>query len=344
MIYAAADITIGSQRYETHASEVLVTLGLLPGAGAFRASFSARTDISAAPGDDAVLKLDGGDGAVDVLTGTVGIMRRGLLTVDVTGADAGSLLGRARSASTFEKQEASQIIRTLISDAGASAGNISIDLPLAFYVAHQARTSAEHIASIASMAGALAVVDADGSVGVRTVPTRPEIALRYGREILSYQSLATPAPMAEEYMIGNGPAGSVQAPNALYPSFEQLPGSASSPGPDSRWRPAPVLRTASAASDASSAASTRAAAASSRIRASRAAAASSRIRATCFLLPAMRPGMVADVQDLPDGPSGGPWLITRVRHHLHPSMGATTTFEGIASDGGSLLGGLGGLL
>jgi hypothetical protein len=328
MMYAAADITLGSQRFETHASEVMVMLGLLPGAGSFRASFSARTDLSAAPGDDAVLKLDGGEGAIDVLTGTVGIMRRGLLSVDVTGADAGSLLGRTRSASTFEKQEASQVIRTLVSDAGADPGSITIDLPLAFYVAHQARTSAEHIAAIASMAGTLAVVDADGTVAVREMPTRPEIALRYGREIISYQSLAAPPPVAQEFLIGNGPAGSIQAPNALYPSFEQLPGGAAAPGPASRWRPTPAIRTASAASDGSTAAS------------ERAAAATSRIRAACFLLPQVRPGMVVEVQDLPGGPSGGPWLITRVRHHLHPTQGATTTFEGVAADGGSLLGGL----
>ncbi|MBL0174643.1 MAG: hypothetical protein IPP94_05145 [Ignavibacteria bacterium] len=328
MTRAAADITLGSRRYETHASEVLVTLGLLPGAGSFRASFPVRTEFSAAPGDEAVLKLDGGDGPVDVLTGAIALLRRGLLSIDVTGADAGSLLGAVRSATTFERQEASQIINALVSDAGASAGRITINLPLACYVAHQTRTSAEHVSSIASMGGCMAVVDADGTVAVRAFPARPDIALRYGREIISYRSIALPAPRSAEYLIGNGPAGSIQAPNALHPSFERLPGSAPAPGPDSRWRPAPVLRTAATASDASSAAS------------ARGAAASSRIHATCFLLPAMRPGMVADVQDLPDGPSGGPWLIVRVRHHLHPSTGATTTFEGVAADGGSFPGGL----
>lgn len=328
MLHATASITLGSRRYETHASEVIVTLGMLPGVGSFRATLPARAEFGAVPGDDALLHLDGGEGGEDVLTGTVGMVRRGLLGVDVTGADAGALLGGTRSASTFEKQEGSKIARALISDAGADVGEIDIDLPLAVYVAHQGRTAAEHIASLASLAGCLALVDADGAVSVRPVPERPQIALLYGREILSYQEISGAAPVAQQLTIGNGPAGSVDAPNALHPSFDRLPGSAASPGPSARWRSVPALRTASAASKGSEAATTSA------------AAASAGVRCRCFLLPALRPGAVVEIQSLPDGLSGGPWLVTRVRHRLHPSLGASTVFEGVTADAGGLLGGL----
>lgn len=335
-MHAIADITLGSKRYEMHASDVLVTLGLLPGVGSFRASLPAKADFSAAPGDDAVLRLDNGDGAETVLTGTIGVLRRGLLGIDITGLDAGGLLGRTRSASTFEQQDAAKVIKSLASDAGADTGTIDIDLPLAFFVAHQSRTSAEHIAGLAALGGCIAYVDAEGALTVQAVPERATIALRYGREIIAYQTMSLPAPAAQQFMIGNGTAGSVQAPDALHPSFERLPGSAEAPGPASRWRPVPVIRTASAASGGSEAAT------------QSVAAATSSVRANCFLLPALRPGMVVQVQDLPEGLAGDGWLVTRVRHRLHPDLGATTMFEGVTADAGSLLGsllsGLGGLL
>lgn len=339
MLFATASITLGSKRYETHASEVIATLGMLPGVGSFRATLPARAEFSAVPGDDALLHLDGGEGGEDVLTGTVGMVRRGLLGIDITGADAGALLGRTRSASTFEKQDAAKITRALVSDAGADVGEIDIDLPLAVYVAHQGRTAAEHIATLASLAGCMALVDADGTVSVRPVPERPQLALLYGREIISYQEISGAAPVAQQLAIGNGPAGSVSAPNALHPSFERLPGSAGAPGPSARWRSVPAIRTASEASRGSESLT------------QAAAAASAGVRATCFLLPAIRPGAIVEIQSLPDGLGGGPWLVTRVRHRLHPSLGASTVFEGVSADAGSLLGsllsalgGLGGLL
>ncbi len=328
MLHATADITLGSKRYQMHASEVIVTLGLLPGVGSFRATLPATAELSATPEDDAILRLDGGEGAETVLTGTIGLMRRGLLGNTITGVDAGALLGNARSASTFEKQEGAKVIRSLVADAGAKGGTVDIDLPLAVYVAHQGRTSAEHIASLAALAGCVALVDANGTVSVRPMPERPDIALRYGREIMDYQELSAPPPAAQQFIIGNGPAGSIQAPDVLHPSFERLPGSAAAPGPSARWRPVPAIRTASAATQGSESA-TRAV-----------AAASGGVRATCFLLPAVRPGSVIELQDLPGGLSGGPWLVTRVRHRLHPGLGASTVFEGVAADAGSLLGSL----
>jgi hypothetical protein len=47
-----------------------------------------------------------------------------------------------------------------------------------------------------------------------------------------------------------------------------------------------------------------------------------------------------DVQSLPDGLSGGPWLITRVTHRLAPNRGGETLLEGESADTESLLGAL----
>ena len=64
---------------------------------------------------------------------------------------------------------------------------------------------------------------------------------------------------------------------------------------------------------------------------------------TCWLLPALRPGELVEVQDLPDGISGGPWLVTHVQHRVGP-MGATTRFDAVSGEGGGLLAGLLGAL
>jgi phage protein D len=125
-------------------------------------------------------------------------------------------------------------------------------------------------------------------------------------------------------MIGFGGAGSASAPDALRPSVDALPADAPAPGMAAIWTPAPALRvpkaaaTASAGADASAGANAR------------------RVRARCTLLPKLRPGTVIEVQDVPDGLSGGSWIVTRVTHRLRPGQGGITIFEGISGEGGGL--------
>jgi phage protein D len=94
--------------------------------------------------------------------------------------------------------------------------------------------------------------------------------------------------------------------------------------------PAAMLRTAGAADNASKALQ------------EAAAAKTERLEARCFLLPRIRPGQVVEVQSLPDGLSGGPWLITRVTHRLGPARGGETILEAESADAGSLVGQLAG--
>ncbi len=129
--------------------------------------------------------------------------------------------------------------------------------------------------------------------------------------------------------VGNGPAGAADAPEALRQAADILPGGAPASGKEAVWKAVPILRTPAAAQTASQAAERRA------------ASDGSRARASCFLLPSLRPGMVVEVQELPHGISGGPWMLTRISHRLRPGVGGRTIFEG-ASAGAS--GGLGSLL
>lgn len=328
----AASLTLGNLRYDVHAASLLVPLQALPAVNSFRVSLPARAQLEAAAGDDAKLELDGGEGATTVITGKVARLSRGLTTTEVVGVDGGALLAALRPAATYAKQAAKEVIRALAGAASAAIGSIDLDLPLAAYVAHQRRTAAEHIAYLAQLAGAVAQFSGDGKLSVAAPSGRPELALRYGRELSLCRVLAR-APGSRRVALGNGPAGSTSAPDALRPTTARLPSDAPEPGAGAIWEAHALLRVPSAASragDALSAAS---------------AARAQRLQAQTFLLPKLRPGMTIEIQDLPDGLSQGPWLLTRVEHQLSPARGGSTRFEAVtAADGGGLLGAIGGLL
>ena len=197
-----------------------------------------------------------------------------------------------------------------------TVGDVDVDLDLPAYVAHPGRTAAEHVAELAKLGGALAFSDADGRLQVMARPSGPpSSALLYGREIIDYSSGDFETPNAQRFAIGSGPAGSASAPDALRPSLDVLPSSAADGGPGVLRCPVPMLRTPTAAADASTALQTAN------------AARGRRLRARCFLLPALRPGDVVEVQSLPDGLAGGPWLLTRVVHELRPGSGGRTLLE-----------------
>lgn len=331
-------LTLGDARYDVHAAALTAALGLLPRAGTARCLLPAAVDLDAAPGDDAVLVLDSGDEEADVLTGTVRAVRRGLRGVEVMVADAGAALAAFRPATTYEALSLGDVIENLAADAGVTTElRMSRDTRLPHYVAHPARTAAEHVAALAALGGAHAFVDAAGTLVVQDVPEgRPDRALRYGRELLAYEVAEAAPAGAAPTVLGTGPAGSADAPEARVPSFDRLPAGAPAAGADARWLAAPVLRTPEGATTATEAA------------ARRRGAEAERVRAEAFLLPGLRPGALLEVQDVP-GASGGPWVVARVRHDVHPQRGARTRFEGVTADVdpgllAGVLGALGGLL
>jgi hypothetical protein len=194
------------------------------------------------------------------------------------------------------------------------------------------------VATLAGWAGSLAAVDDDGRLQVAARPAAPEVALRYGREFIDYRVHEVAPPAASHVLVGAGPAGSGSAPNALQETVDPLPAGAPKAGAGALWRAAPALRTPSAVTMAGTAADTAA------------AAASRRLVARCWLLPALRPGIAVEVQDLPGSLSGGPWLVTRVRHQVTSGEGGSTVVEAVAGGAGlgsllgAALGALGGLV
>jgi hypothetical protein len=327
----SAAATLGNLRYEARLAEVTVSLAALPGVGSARMLLPPAVEVSASPGDRAVVELAGGEagaGPDTVLTGTVRVLRRGLAATEVLVADAGAELAALRPASTYTGSSAAEVARALLGDAGVTAGRVSLDLGLGLYVATQTRTAAEHLGRLAALAGGIAVVGPDGSVDAVPLPDQASAALGYGRELLDYELRQLPAPAARLVAVGHGPAGAAGAPGALRPSSDPLPAGAPAPGAGAVWRPEPTLRTPGAATAASKALE------------AAGAAEASRMRATCWLLPTLRPGIVVEVQGLPDGVAGGPWLLTHVEHRLSPGAAGATLLRGRAAGAGASPGAL----
>jgi hypothetical protein len=337
-----ADVTLGSLRYDSHVSALAATLAVLPAVNSVRVRLPAAVRFTAEPGDDATVVLSGGDepagGTQTILKGTIRSIRRSVTAIDVTCADGGTGLAALRPATTYRNKSAGDVIEAMASDAGVDLGDVDVDLDLAAYAAHQGRTAAEHVGYLATLAGALATINGDGELDVGPLPgTQADVALRFGRELIEFERQATP-PATARYGIGSGASGSASAPDALKPAPSRLPDDAASPGKDAVWIPASALRTPKAATTATQALN------------DQAAAAATRMRARCFLLVHLRPGMVVEIQDLPDDLSGTTWLLTRVTHRIDPDRGGESILEGVeagASGGdllGAVLGALGSLL
>ena len=325
----SATITLGRLQYTEQAAAIAAALTTLPGVNSVTVSLPAGVRFEAAPDDDGMLALDSGDpdgaGADTVLTGKIRAIRRSVLATEVTIGDAGAALARLRPAATYEKSSARDVMRALAGDAAVSVDTVDIDLPLASYVAHQGWTAAEHVGYLAQLGGGIAGVHGDGALFVIAWPEgQAGLALRYGRDLLEYEVRDLPGAAVQRMMIGFGGAGSAAAPDALRPSVDALPANAPAPGTAALWTPAPVLRVPKAAATASAGADVRA------------GAHARRVRARCTLLPRLRPGMVIEVQDIPDGLSGGAWIVTRVTHRLRPGQGGGTIFEGVSGESGGL--------
>ncbi len=324
-----ASLTLGALQYATHTLSLTATLTLLPGVNGLRVSLPAGVRFEAVPDDMGMLELDSGDepgaGVATVLTGKVRAIRRHVTTTEVVVGDAGAELARLRPCATFEQGSAREAIRALADSAAVTTAALDLDLPLAAYVAHQGRTAAEHIAYLAELGGAIAGVNGDGELFVRAWPEgQPELALRYGRELLTYEVVDQPEAAVRRLRIGAGTAGSASAPDVLRPGREPLPADAPAPGPAALWMPSGALRVPKAATTASAGAE------------ALALAAGRRLRAQGFLMPKLRPGLVLEVQDLPGDRFGGPWIMTRVVHHLRPGQGGHTSFEALSGEGGGL--------
>jgi hypothetical protein len=320
-------VTLGSQRFASQALELSLTLDIAPVVDALIATFPSGLDLQAEAGDPVQLTLDD----ETVFTGTIEAVQRGFTQTRIRALNAGGALARFRPASTYEQVTAGEVVRNLCSDAGVDAGEIATGVALAFYAADPSRNAFAHIARVAAWSGAIARVTADDAVEMRVVKAAAaEAALRYGRDLLSFDLESKSAAIETFVVTGEAGAGSASAPEAHRPTTDFFNGNRPD-GPDatSSWTSAPALRTARSAATARAA--------------DKRAYGAARVRGnfTSILQPALVPGLAVDIRELPTSlPRSVLWL-RRVRHSIG-AQGATTRADffrgGSSFDPAALLG------
>jgi hypothetical protein len=330
-------VTFGNQQWTEQALHVEARLGAAPQLDSLTVRFPSTAPLSASVGDPAEITLNSGEKESKVFTGTIASVRRSFDQIRVHALNAGGVLARYRPAATYEKVTAATIIRNLAGDAGADTGSIDEGVQLAFYVADPSRTALEHLARVAAWSGALARVSEENKIETVVVnATQPEIALRYGRELLSLHHSVQAAPVESFVVAGESGAGSTSAPEAMRLKTDFFAGNRpDGPSLGNVWRWEPALRTAQAAATAG--------AARQRLYTSQ----RERGVFTAFLLPHLRPGTIIEIQDMPEGLPAGPLWIGSVQHRVGPS-GAFTRAQfqkgGDSFDPLALLGSLAGAL
>ena len=336
LLAPAYALTVGEQRWTQQLVALDMWLEPAPGVGRLTARLPACAPLSATPGDPVGLTLDGGEGTETVFTGIVSSIRRALDGIEIVAIDGLGRLARYRPATTFSQSSAGTIIRSLAGDAGAPTGAIADGVMLAFYAADPSRSAVEHAGRLAAWSSALLSVAGDGGLTAFVLDaTQADLALRYGREVTAFSvdDLSDPDTVT---VAGESGAGSSDSPEALRLSTDPFAGNRpDGPSLGNVWFWEPALRTAADAATAGAA----------RQRALRAAQKGGNLRA--FLQPKLRPGVVIEIADLPNGLPKGPFWLERVRHSIG-SRGAITAARlrqgGDSFDPSALLGSLAGAL
>lgn len=299
-------LNIGSQQWTQQAIRLQVKLETAPLIDVLSVRLPAEAPLSATIGDSVELTLKSGEKEKKVFTGKLDSVRRGFDDVRITALNAGAELSRYRPAVTYEQVSAGTVVRNLASSASVDTGNIEDGISLAFYVADPSRTALEHIARVCNWSGAIARVSADNQIeSVVVNATQPDVALKYGREVISAWQWKLKPQTTSFVVVGESGAGDASSPDALRPSTDFFDGnSPDGPSPTSRWSSEPALRTKAAAGTAGAALQ----------RAYDSSRETGRMDA--FLQPDLKPGTILQIQELPNQLPGGPIWLYRVEHWL----------------------------
>src|SRR5262249_8599656 len=139
--------------------------------------------------------------------------------------NAGGTLAQVRPAATYEQITAGNVVRNLCDDAGVDAGDVADGVSLVYYAADPSRTSFEHIARVCGWSGAMARISADNRVeSVVVNATEAELALLYGREVVSFESRKLPASISSFTVAGESAASDPSAPEASRPTTDFFAG------------------------------------------------------------------------------------------------------------------------
>ena len=203
LLAPAYDLTLGTQRWTTQATSVAVELEPVPRLDRVRVALPPAAPVDAEVGDPMVLSLDAGDGAVPVFDGRITRLVRRADEIEVRGLDAGGQLAAFRPSITFEAATVGSIVRALCDEVGVALGQVDDGSTLVYYAADPHRTALDHIGRLAAWCGALASVDADGRLQLRVVDAAdPEMALRFGRELVAIEQATALDPEVADVVAG----------------------------------------------------------------------------------------------------------------------------------------------
>lgn len=323
MLVPSFSLRLGDQIFGPQVATLRLRRARLPAVDRLDVSFPAGVPVKAAPGDDAELELDGGEGAETVFTGTVAVLRRRFDGLSLTARGPADLLALARPALALERVTAGEAIARLAGDAGVEVGDLADGPLLAVYVADGRSTALAEIARLAALSGASAHFDGEGALNLPdpASPGQP-LALRYGREILFAESTEGSPGGAVPVVVGEG--GDPNGTQSLWVLKDFLQGGA---GGGPRVALPEIRRRA----DAQAAANALAAAQAARAKA---------VRLTTFLIPGLAPGLPLQLAEMPDGLPLARATLHQVVHTVSASEGALSQLWGTGYDAasGGLLG------
>jgi len=321
MLVPAFSLRIGDNIYGPQVAALVLVRTRLPATDRLEVRLPATAAVSAAPGDEVELELDGGEGAELVFTGRVALLRRRFDAIEVVARGGADLLARARPVLALSKVTAGEAIQRLADAAQVDVGEVAAGPMLALYAADGRTTALAEVARLASFSGAAAFLDGSGRISVPD-PLMPQtpLALRYGREILEAEATEgedSPAPVVTGE--GGDPGG--EQARWIVADFNR----GSPPAADAPRVALPEIRTRA---DAQAAATAIADAARARARA---------IRLTTFLIPAVAPGTKLMIADMPGTVALSRATVHQVSHSIAADGMALTRLWGTGYERGGLL-------
>ncbi len=337
MLNASITLTLGDRLYDKHCVAMRLRRTQLSALDRLELLLPASATFEAVPGDDCLMKMNGGEGNTPVFSGKITQVRRSFSGLFIEAHNGGFALARYRPAVAFEQQRIGDVIGNLCADADVEIAS-NVDGPvMALYAADGRATAAQEIARLAFMAGASGAFDEEGRLHVsEDGGPSGELALKYGREIMAGDTANSLADETSVTVVGEG-GGAPDSGQARWIIVDFLSGGGSEPGPDARRLVRPELRTQEDAELAAAAF------------AQRRAAGESQVRLRTWLHPGLHPGMRIEFDSMPESMPLQECRVRQVISEALPGKAMTTDVwatgqVGGASDFSGLASALGGLL
>jgi hypothetical protein len=328
MLLPSIALTIGSSLYDTQCSSIRLRRTCLPAVDRLEVMFPRNVDFSGALDDTCSLAIDGGEGSETVFSGKITNIEHSPGGLILTMHNDGFTLSRYRPYCSLEGVTTGDVIAALCSDVNVPSDVSISPLSLALYAGEGRQTAAREIARLAALSGGRVSFSGDGTCTVWDPQSGTgQMALLYGREITDMKTGSiSPDPTTIEITGEGAGAPSTSKGRMVATNFS---GSASPPSAGTVRIAEPLARTTSDASSVAAAFTNRH---TMRL---------SPVRFRTWLVPALAPGIIVELQEMPEYCPLDECFITQVILSISATGGAWCDVWGHGSASGSpSLGGL----